>query len=318
MQGLKAIFKKELADHFSSYRFLILFALISMVSLVITYMVGMSIKQELQNVAKPKFVFLLLFTAQSGLFSFVQFVAFFGPLIGLILGFDMINREKNEGTLSRLLSQPIYRDAVINGKFLAGVAIISIMMLSIVLVTSGLGLNLVGVVPGPEEIGRLIIYLIVSIVYISFWLGVAILFSILFRSVTTSALGSLAVWIFFSFFLTLGASILAKSAVPAQQADNPEVILQQIELQRSISLVSPMVLYSEATALIIDPTRRTTRNFVLVGPMEKFSQERFSGPLPLTQSTLIVMPYIITLIAISALCFAISYFVFMRQEIRSV
>ncbi|MCX7982438.1 MAG: ABC transporter permease [Syntrophales bacterium] len=318
MRGLKVIFKKELADHFSSYRFLILFALIWMVSLVTTYMVGMSIKQELQGVAKPKFVFLMLFTAQGALFSFVQFVAFFGPLIGLILGFDMINREKNEGTLSRLLSQPIYRDAVINGKFLAGVATISIMMVSIVLVTTGLGLNLIGVVPGPEEIGRILVYLIVSIVYISFWLGVAILFSILFRSVTTSALASLAVWIFFSFFLTLGASIVAKSITPSAQPDNPEALIKQINLQRSISLLSPMVLYSEATAVIIDPTRRTTRSFVIMGPMEKFSQERFSGPLPMLQSTLIVMPYIICLLAITVICFAISYLVFMRQEIRSI
>jgi len=29
MSGIKTIFKKELADHFSSYRFIILFALIS-------------------------------------------------------------------------------------------------------------------------------------------------------------------------------------------------------------------------------------------------------------------------------------------------
>lgn len=317
MRGLRVIFKKELADHFSSYRFLILFALIWMVSLVTTYMVGMSIKQELQGVAKPKFVFLMLFTAQGALFSFVQFVAFFGPLIGLILGFDMINREKNEGTLSRLLSQPIYRDAVINGKFLAGVVTISVMMVSIVLVTTGLGLNLIGVIPGPEEVARILVYLIVSIVYISFWLGVAILFSIVFRSVTTSALASLAVWIFFSFFLTLGASIIAKSVTPATQPDNPEALIRQLNVQRSISLASPMVLYSEATAVIIDPTRRTTRSFVIMGPMEKFSQERFSGPLPMWQSTLIVMPYIICLLAITVVCFAISYLVFMRQEIRS-
>ncbi len=317
MSGLRVIFKKELADHFSSYRFLILFALIWMVSLVTTYMVGMSIRQELQGVAKPKFVFLLLFTAQGGLFSFVQFIAFFGPLIGLILGFDMINREKNEGTLSRLLSQPIYRDAVINGKFLAGVATISIMITSIILVTTGLGLNLLGIVPGPEEIGRILIYLIVSIIYISFWLGIAILFSIVFRSVTTSALAALATWIFFSFFLTLGASIIARAVTPGAGPENPEALIKQVNLQRTLSLASPMVLYSEATAVIIDPTRRTTRSLILVGPMEKLSQERFTGPLPLKQSTLIVMPYIISLIAITVICFSISYMVFMKQEIRS-
>ncbi|MBW1993140.1 MAG: ABC transporter permease subunit, partial [Deltaproteobacteria bacterium] len=179
MQGIKTIVKKELADHFSSYRFMILFALIAMVSLIIAYMVGLNIKEELEGVTKPKFVFLMLFTSSGALFSLVQFVAFFGPLIGLVLGFDSINRERNEGTLSKLLSQPIYRDVVINGKFLAGVITIAIMLVSIVLVVTGLGLSTVGVIPGIEEFWRILSYMVISIVYISFWLAVAILFSIL-------------------------------------------------------------------------------------------------------------------------------------------
>jgi ABC-2 type transport system permease protein len=317
MHGLKVIFKKELADHFSSYRFIILFSLIGMVSLIISYMVGLTIKNELQGIAKPKFVFLMLFISQGGLFSFVQFVAFFGPLIGLILGFDLINRERNEGTLSRILSQPIYRDAVINGKFLAGVTTISIMMVSIILVITGLGLKMIGVIPGVEELCRIFLYLIISIIYISFWLGVAILFSILFRSVTTSALAVLAAWIFFSFFIPLGANIIAKAYVPDTGGENPEVLIRQASIQRAISLSSPIILYSDATATIIDPTRKTTRSFVLMGPFEKISQERFSGPLTIDQSLLIVLPYIITLIAITVVCFSISYTVFMRQEIRS-
>ena len=194
MRGIKTIIKKELADHFSSYRFTIIFALIAMLSLIIAYMVGLNIIDELAGIAKPRFIFLMLFTSSGGLFSLVQFVAFFGPLVGLVLGFDTINRERSQGTLSKLLSQPIYRDVVINGKFLAGVVMISVMMVSIVMVITGLGLIVLGIIPGLEEIWRIMIYLIISIIYISFWLGVAILFSILFHSTATSALAALA-WI---------------------------------------------------------------------------------------------------------------------------
>jgi ABC-2 type transport system permease protein len=316
--GVGTIFKKELADHFSSYRFMILFALIAMVSLITAYMVGLNIKQELEGIAKPRFIFLMLFTSRGALFSLVQFVAFFGPLIGLILGFDTINRERNEGTLSKLLSQPIYRDAVINGKFLAGVVTIAIMVVSIVLVVTGLGLRMVGVVPGVEEAWRILIYLVVSIIYVSFWLGVAILFSILFRSIATSALAALAVWIFFSFFVSLGASVVTNAMRPEAGEATPETIVRHARIQRAFSLVSPMELYTEATATIIDPTKKTTRSIVLMGPMEQLSLSRFSGPLPLGQSVLVVLPYIISLIAITAICFAISYIVFLRQEIRSL
>lgn len=318
MSGIRTIFKKELADHFSSYRFMILFALIAMVSLITAYMVGLNIKQELEGIAKPRFVFLMLFTSRGALFSLVQFVAFFGPLIGLILGFDTINRERNEGTLSKLLSQPIYRDAVINGKFLAGVVTITIMMVSIVLVITGLGLRIVGVVPGIEELWRIIIYLVISIIYISFWLGVAILFSILFRSIATSALAAVAIWIFFSFFVSLGASVIANAVTSEVGERNPEAIIRQARIQRAFSLVSPMELYTEATATIIDPMRKTTRSIVLMGPLERLSLSRFSGPLPLGQSILVVLPFIISLIAVTAICFAISYIVFMRQEIRAL
>ncbi len=316
MHGLKPIVKKELADHFSSYRFLLLFALIAMVSLVTVYMAGIQIQNELKGVAKPRYVFLMLFTASGIRFSLTQFVAFFGPLIGLVLGFDAINRERNEGTLSKLLAQPIYRDAVINGKFLAGLVVIAILMVSIVLMITGLGLLVVGVTPGLDEIGRIVVYLLLSILYIAFWLGVAVLLSILFRSVATSALAALAVWLFFSFFLALGASLMASALVP--DGDHPEAVLRRLKIERALSHLSPMELYSSATAVIIDPLRRTTRTFVQVGQLEQLSLARFSGPLSLRQSVQVVLPYLVTLVAVTVVCFAISYTVFMRQEIRSL
>ncbi len=320
MSGIGTIFRKELSDHFSSYRFTILFALIAMASLITAYMAGVGLREELAGVTKPKFVFLMLFTSTGSLFSLLQFVAFFGPLIGLLLGFDSVNRERTSGTLSTLVSQPIYRDSIINGKFLAGVVTIAIMLVSIVLVVSGLGLKLIGVVPGMEEIWRIALYLIISIIYISFWLAVSILFSILFRGVATSALATLAVWIFFSFFIPIGATVAANAIVPldAQGRDNPEPILKRIKIQNTVSLISPMQLYNDSTAIVIDPTRKTTQSFVLMGPMERMSQERFQRPLALLQSVFIVIPHIITLIAITFICFGISYAVFMKQEIRSL
>ena len=320
MTGIRAIIRKELADHFSSYRFIILFALIAMVSLITTYMVGMGLKEELSGLAKPKFVFLMLFTSTGPLFSLVQFVAFFGPLIGLILGFDAINRERSSGTLSKLASQPIYRDAIINGKFLAGVMTITIILLSILLVVSGLGLTLIGVVPGVEEVWRMIIYLVISIFYIALWLGISILFSILFRGVATSALATLAMWIFFSFFVSMGASVVASAMVPLDHTTrgDPERLMKHLKVQRMVSLISPMQLYNDSTAIIVDPTRKTTRSLVLMGPLERLSSARFERPLMLSQSIYVVIPHLISLIAITFICFGVSYAVFMKQEIRSI
>lgn len=307
-------------DHFSSTRFLLILALIVMVGVIIASMVGMSIQEELKGMAKPTLIFLMLFTSTGKFFSFVQFIGFFGPLIGIILGFDSINRERVSRTLSKLVSQPIHRDSIINAKFLTGVATITIVLVAIVLIISGLGIRLIGVVPGAEEVGRLAIYLITSILYISFWLGVSILFSVIFRSTATSALASLALWIFFSFFVSLGASVLSDMVAPTpvgQTTASLEIIMKQAQVQRIVSLCSPVNLYTEATSTVLNPMRQTTK-LVFVGPMEQLSMLRFQSPLPLLQSLLIVLPHLISIVAITVLCFGICYLVFMRQEIRTI
>ena len=321
MHGIFTIYMKEMEDHFSSMRFLIITALIVMIGVIIASMVGMGMQEELRGVAKPDFVFLLLFTSTGKLFSFVQLIGLLGPLIGIILGFDAINRERTGRTLSKLVAQPIYRDAIINGKFLAGVTMISIVMTSLVLIISGLGIRLVGVVPGADELWRLLIYLVLSILYISFWLGAAILFSVVFRSTATSALASLAVWILLSFFIGLGGSFIADAIAPVNQTANmqemQESFLKNAEIQRAASLLSPATLYGDATSTILDPLRKTPRSFIMMGPLERLSLSRFQNPLPLLQSVVVVAPFMISLIAITFVCFGICYAVFMRQEIRS-
>jgi ABC-2 type transport system permease protein len=321
LHGILTIYRKEMEDHFGSMRFLLISALIVMVGVIIASMVGMSMQDELKGMAKPDFIFLLLFTSTGKLFSFTQFIGLLGPLIGIILGFDAINRERSGRTLSKLVSQPIYRDAIINAKFLAGVTMIAIVMVSLVLIISGLGISLIGVVPGADEVWRLVIYLILSILYISFWMGAAILFSVVFRSTATSALASLAAWIFLSFFVGLGGNFLADAIAPMSQtadvAQATESFIKNSEIQRAASLLSPMTLYGDATSTILDPLRKTPRSFVLMGPLERLSLSRFQNPLPLLQSVVIVAPFLISLIAITFVCFGICYLVFMRQEIRS-
>jgi ABC-2 type transport system permease protein len=95
------------------------------------------------------------------------------------------------------------------------------------------------------------------------------------------------------------------------------MIMKQAQVQRIVSLCSPVNLYTEATSTILNPMRQTTK-LVFVGPMEQLSMMRFQNPLPLLQSLLIVLPHLISIVAITVLCFGICYLVFMRQEIRTI
>jgi ABC-2 type transport system permease protein len=117
----------------------------------------------------------------------------------------------------------------------------------------------------------------------------------------------------------MGASVVANAIIPLDQStrEDPEMLMRHVRIQRMVSLISPMQLYNDSTAIIINPMRKTTRSFVLMGPLEEHLSERFRRPLALSQSIYIVLPHIITLIAITFICFGVSYAVFMKQEIRS-
>lgn len=310
MSGLAAVLQKELADHFGSRRFIILFAFIFLGGLSATYVAAQSIAGEVSQTSE--FVFLRLFTTSSGVLPpFVSFVAFFGPLLGLALGFDAINREHSSGTLSLLLSQPLFRDAVVNGKFLAGLTTIAFMMLSIVLIISGLGLRMLGVPPSLEEMLRIASYTGLSIIYIAFWMALAMLFSILFRRITTSALAGIAVWMFFLFFMSMIAGLAADRLAPVPQQPTPEDEMRHQRAEQAVLRVSPNTLYEEATVAILSPSVRS------LGPvLVRDITGMIPGPLPMAQSLIMVWPHLITLIALMFICFGASYAVFMRQEIR--
>jgi ABC-type transport system involved in multi-copper enzyme maturation permease subunit len=59
------------------------------------------------------------------------FLGFLVPLMAIGLGFDAVNGEHSRRTLSRILSQPIYRDALLFGKFIAGIITLAISLLAL-------------------------------------------------------------------------------------------------------------------------------------------------------------------------------------------
>jgi ABC-2 type transport system permease protein len=294
------ILRKELADYFTSIRCFVLFLLVFVASVVAIYAAYNGIREAAID---PGPVFIKLFTISENLPSMTTLIALLVPIIGIALGFDAINGERSSGTLNRILSQPIYRDSVINGKFLAGIITLSIMIGAIILIVGGYGLRMIGVPPGAEEIIRLFIYFIAAVIYGAFWMGLAILFSVLFRNLAVSLLFPLAVWI----LLGIPTSIFnpyISFLVPA--------VSDSINVQLMVARVSPYFLFEEATTVLLIPV---WRGWALLTSTTTSSM--LPNPLSLDQSLLIVWPQLTTLLALTAVCFAISYIVFMRQEIRS-
>jgi ABC-2 type transport system permease protein len=307
---MTVVFWKELGDHFSSRRFMILLAIIVLTGVWAIYASGQSIRQDAEGTSVES-VFLLLLTSQSGgLLSLTTFLGLLGPLVGIMLGFDAISGEYARGTLSRVLSQPIYRDSLINGKFLAGLATVATLWASILLLVIGLGIVLVGFPPNAEELWRMLIFTIVGIVYVGFWLALALLFSLLFQRTVTAALASLALWLFLAIFAPLIAQIAANFIVP--DPSTPEQAARQIDIAAMIGRISPTTLYEEAVHVILNPLAR-----LLGAAQAEQTQGILLTPLALEQSLLLILPQFTTLIALVCVCFGICYIKFMRAEIRA-
>ncbi|MGH6741700.1 MAG: ABC transporter permease, partial [Bradyrhizobium sp.] len=245
-QGVGTVFVKELSDNISSVRMLVLELLVVLTALAALY--G-GIDSLRQNTAEDPFLLLRLFTvARDPLPSFVAMLGFLVPLMAIGLGFDAVNSEHSRRTLSRILSQPIYRDALLFGKVLAGLCIIAISMLCLWLLVIGLGLIMLGVPPGGEEMMRALIFLIVTIIYAGVWLALAMLFSILFRSPATAALITLGLWLFVTLIWPALAPAIALAVFPSH--DQATLIIAA----QSLSRLSPSTLYGEIVVALLDPS----------------------------------------------------------------
>ena len=329
MAGTMTVCRKELADHLGSKRYIVLFALIVALSTMSAYQGAEFIRNN------PRAGFMAIFSGAQFGFPFTSLMVFFGPIIGLALGFDAINKERTSGSLSVLLSQPIFRDSVINGKMLGGIAALSIMTASTTTIMSSMAVTLLGLVPSIENISRITLLTALTILYLAFWLGLGLLYSTVTKKTATSILMSVATWLFCSIVISIIAMLVANTIAPVQMPTMPtgggfnqtgqggsnftrvietpefrELLQRRSTIQINIQRISPAYLYNEAGSAILGIT---TGGFGFIGPGGGGSPFR---SLELTQGVTAIWPQITAIAVGLVVCFAASYMLFLRLEIR--
>ena len=310
-RGLSVVFFRELFDHLTSVRFLVLEFLVILLGGAVVYFAA---EQVRNTTAEDPFLFLRLFAPPGQtLLSFVLVLSILVPVLAIGLGFDSVNGEYNRRTMSRILAQPIYRDALLFGKFLASLVTIAISLLTLWLLVIGFGLLRLGIPPSGEEIGRLLVFLLVTIAYAGVWLALAMLFSIAFRSTATAALISLGIWLFLALLWPAMAQLLGEAISPSDirfamlGLPTPSTLAWQEGLAR----ISPGTLYGEAVVAMLNPDAQSMTTL-----LAQF-QGRIASPLPLDQSILQAWPQMVGLIAGTIVLYVIGYVAFQRQEIRA-
>jgi ABC-2 type transport system permease protein len=227
-----------------------------------------------------------------------------GGILGIAMGFDLITKEKERKSLKILLAHPVYRDQVINGKTLGGIAAI-ILALGCTTAVSLAILLLFGIVPTPSEMLPILVFYTATFLLIFSFFAIAILMSTLCEESGQSLVYTLII------FVTLGSFIPAlflsplvmemvigqapempvmtaypteKLANPADQAaetkriqkENREALerygQQNLEYKERVTwwinnqvLLSPTNNYARISAFMTNPTAMSERLYGLTG-----------------------------------------------------
>ena len=313
--GWRIVAAKELADLVTSVRFVVLLAILGLAAAAPVYLTAGAVRDAAPQASGVPAIFLALFTlGDPPVPPFVALVGFVAPLLGIAFGFDAVNGERGQGTLPRLLAQPIHRDDVINGKFAAGLAAIAASILAVTTLVAGIAMLRLGVVPSLAEVGRMAAWLIATIVYIGLWLAFAVLCSVLARRAATSALVAIGVWLGITLFGRLLADLIAGALAPVTTGTLDEQ-LRNVQATQILSALSPDTLYQQTVAVILNPGV-TALSVSGPGQLIQLSQQ-IPTQLSLQQSLLVAWPYAVALVALTTGSFAVAYIAFLRQEVRA-
>jgi len=295
-----AVASKEFSDIVRSKRFIILiviFGLVMTIAMAAIYIQVIQAMSSLPEVAMPQaFLGMMTLILSSTLSSFA-------PVMGVALGCDTISGEREKGTLKIVLAQPVYRDTVINGKFLAAISAVSLATLITSLASVGISIIIIGVTPTAGEAIRMALFLLFSVLFTMTYYGISTFFSTILKKTSQSVILSIVVWAVFTFVISIVASLIAFAIAPPYIPGQPfdeESMGRYTAIVEAISSITPNYHFSKIGQYLLSPYSPTA-------PQEEAS---------IMSSLLYAGPNIVVLVTVTALVFILSYITFTRQEVR--
>jgi ABC-2 type transport system permease protein len=223
---------KEFTDHLTSRKFLVILALLLMFALLSMHQ-GIdqynknleSYNQQLQvagDSAGPG----MMPERPSILSVFGYLVSSlipFGGMLAIATGFDLISKEKESRSLKTLLSHPVYRDEVINGKALGGVAALGVALVTAFALTLAV-LLVCSIVPKAGEVVAIGVIGFASLLYLLAFFALALALSVVTKESGHAVIYGLALFFAIAFLLPVFGTVLGDVVAgdPPQRPEMPE------------------------------------------------------------------------------------------------
>ena len=293
---------KEFSDAVESKRFIVLVVLFG---LVMTGAIVTRYVEEVQTMPDgPASPMPRGFLRQMGYMLHITMILV-APVMGVALGCDTISGEREKGTLKIVLAQPVFRDTVINGKFLAATSAVSLAILITSLAGVGAATLILGVTPTGDEALRLALFLIFVVLYTMTYYGIAVFLSTVSKKTSHSVLLSITAWALFTFVIPLVGELIALMIMESI-ADPEESYRIYWAIREGIASITPYYHFEKISQYLLHP------EYIPGGYHPRLTEELVS----VTSSLMYAGPNIFVLTIMTTLAFIGSYMVFTRQEIR--
>lgn len=326
MRPIIVIAKKEFSENLRSMRFIVLFGIFMTMLLLAAYQGAQEYQSELKQYNEmmkgssgegysikmdvPKPSILLAFT------RLVQdtSTAIIGAIIGIVIGFDAISGERERGTLKFLLTQPLYRDTLINGKFFGYTILISVVVLTSLIICIGVIGTTTGVFPDGDDLLRVMLFGLILFLYMLAFVVIGIFFSIFLKESVNALLAAIAVFIILNLLISPIAGAIASfvAPIPAYTFGMQGKAMQKAweknwDIQEKISYLSPSENFRNANQVVLNPY------FV----NEKEMQFGFGQQVkhPISESLSMVWGNIVAIVVALVIFFVASYILFLRRDI---
>ncbi len=277
----------------------------------------------------------------------VVFFTYLGMILGAAMGFDQIAKEKDEGSLKFLVSSPMYRDAIINGKTIGAIATLAVALAAAFILAIALAM-IRGAVPGLDDLLRIGAFYIASLLYCTVFFAIAMMMSTLTKSTSMAVIGTVGFVVILIVFTVL-ALVLSSFVAQAIMGPMPEMDIGSLMNNSTggmdISTIFGDTEYGKYMTRLADLQFQITDTVTIVSPLNDFGGFMGMGmggignailsktpvqslslsglstvpstkQISLLDSLASVWIKLLVLVVYLVVSFAISYVAFMRMDIR--
>ncbi len=255
MGEMLTIAGKEIRSILRSRRFLLGFLLTILLSLTGAYESFLTHRKQIELYGKGEGIEPTSLSAFSSSVWIVSNAML--PFLSIAISFDTIVRERKTGTMQLFLVRSISKVSIVIGKFLGGLAAVSIVSLSAVLIAGGLTIALIGSF-SIEELARITAFTGMLLIYVSFWISISILISSVANSLSSSLFFSIFLLVSFSaWYATSVALSNLLAPLPSYRIVGDPWFGAILDLRGSIAgyinWLSPSAVFVEGASALLNP-----------------------------------------------------------------